>query len=286
MRAIRIRETGWLSSIQDQGRPGYGHLGVPPSGAIDPELAARINRLVGNSEDSAVIETAGQLVIEARSDLLVASSDTGALQSLRTGDLYRVNRMPDRNFAYLGIRGGVQTSQALGSSSQDSLSGIGPGSLQPGSLWEVGPEPSTAILIDQIAIGPLPSHARIWPGPHLHLFAEGTFDMILRNRWINSGVMDRIGLRLEGPLLTQRIAGDIPSEPLLTGAIQIPPDGQPILMLRDHPTTGGYPVVAVVDPQDLYLIAQTPPGGSLWMLAGSQDQTTGRATATVDERRR
>lgn len=285
MRAIRIQETGWLSSLQDQGRPGYGHLGVPPSGVIDIELASSINRILGNTEDATVIETAGDLVIEACSDLLVASSDTGALRSLRPGDLHRVHPMSDRNFAYLGIRGGIHAPKVLGSASQDLLSGIGPGLLDPGSVWEVGPEPSTAILVDQIAIAPLSSTVRIWPGPHLGLFAEDTYDIMMRYRWSNSGVMDRIGVRLVGPPLIRRDALNIPSEPLLTGAIQVPPDGRPIVMLRDHPTTGGYPVVAVVDPRDLALIAQTPPGANLRMRSGAQDQVSGGPTDTVRNRR-
>jgi biotin-dependent carboxylase-like uncharacterized protein len=266
MRAIRILETGWLSSIQDDGRAGWGHLGVPPSGAIDIALAAQMNRIVGNPEHFAVIETAGDLVVEACSDLLLASSDTGALRSVRKGQHHRVHRGHNRNLSYLAVRGGIAAPQVLGSASQDQLSGLGPGTLDVGSLWAVGPEPSGEILVDQVAIAPLDTRIRLWPGPHLDVFAPTTWELLVHGPWSTSGVMDRIGVRLDGPRLTQASQLTIASEPLLCGAIQLPPDGRPIVMLRDHPTTGGYPVVAVVDPRDLHLIAQSPPGITLQMV--------------------
>jgi allophanate hydrolase subunit 2 len=104
--------------------------------------------------------------------------------------------------------------------------------------------------------------------------------------WTTTALLDRIGARLDGPTLTRITSTEMPSEPLLDGAIQVPPDGQLIVMLRDHPTTGGYPVVAVVDPNDLHLVAQTPAGEKLRMIAGKQEQTPHRATGTVPQRRR
>jgi biotin-dependent carboxylase-like uncharacterized protein len=286
MRAVSVRASGWMSSIQDLGRPGSGHLGVPPSGVIDIALASTMNRIVGNPDHLAVMETAGDLIIEAHCDLLVASSDSGAVRTLRRGDQHRVHPMGERNFGYLAIRGGINASQVLGSASQDHLSGIGPGVLTTGTIWEIGPEPSTPILVDQVAIGPLERVVRIWPGPHLGLFAPDTYAILLENQWTTTGSIDRIGVRVDGPQLPRESEISITSEPMLTGAIQIPPDGQLIVMLRDHPTTGGYPVVAVVDPEDLHLIAQTPPGRSVRFIDGSQDQRIHPSPDTVPHRRR
>ncbi len=269
MRTITILATGWMSTVQDLGRPGFGHLGVPPSGAIDSRLAALMNRLVGNPPEAAVIESAGGLVVEANSALLVAGSDTGALRSLTPGERYQLQRSGERNFEYLAVRGGIHALQVLGSMSQDILSGLGPSPIEVNDIVKIGPEPSTPILVDQVAIPALPTTARVWPGPQLHMFAPEIFEVLLQSVWSTTHLIDRVGVRMEGPGLRLLTQVDIPSEPLLTGSIQVPPDGRPIVMLRDHPTTGGYPVVAVLDPDDLSFVAQLPPGGALRLARGN-----------------
>jgi biotin-dependent carboxylase-like uncharacterized protein len=275
-----------MSTVQDKGRPGFGHLGVPPSGAIDTDLAAIMNRILGNPSDAAVFETAGGLVIEANSALLVASSDTGALQSLVPGQRYELRRSGERNFEYLAIRGGIQAPRVLGSVSHDTLSSLGPGPVEENGLWQIGPEPGTPILVDQVALSEPPSLAQIWPGPHLDHFTPDTLNVLLNSVWGTSHEFNRVGVRLKGPQLRLHTNVGIPSEPLLTGAIQVPPDGRPILMLRDHPTTGGYPVVAIVDPDDVATLAQTPPGRNFRLTLGSQEQTPSFSADTVRSRRR
>lgn len=285
-RTITILETGWLTSLQDRGRRGYGHLGVPASGVIDQGLASMMNRILGNREDSAVIETVGGLVVQADTALLVASSDSGAVVSLNPGDRYRVEQTRDRNFQYLAIRGGVQAPLILGSVSQDQLSGLGPQLLEVGATLQIGAEPSNGILVDVVAIGVPKRTVRIWPGPHLEMWARDSWEKMLGNPWTTTALLDRIGARLDGPELTRITTVEMPSEPLIDGAIQMPPDGQPIVMLRDHPTTGGYPVVAIVDPEDLHLVAQAPAGEPLRMIAGGQERTRQGSTGTVPPRRR
>jgi biotin-dependent carboxylase-like uncharacterized protein len=270
MRSITILETGWLSSLQDSGRRGFGHLGVPASGVIDRGLAAMMNRILGNREEEAVLETAGGLVVQANSALLVASSDSGTVVLLKPNERYRVHRTPQRNFHYLAIRGGIFAPPVLGSVSQDQLSGLGPDPLTVGSIVEIGSEPGVPIVVDQVAIAAPSRTIRIWPGPHLEMWESGTWEKMLNGQWTTTVALDRIGARLSGPAIIRQITPDMPSEPLFDGAIQIPPDGQPIVMLRDHPTTGGYPVVAVVDPDDLHLVAQAPAGERLMMIAGGQ----------------
>jgi biotin-dependent carboxylase-like uncharacterized protein len=284
MRSITVLEPGWHSSLQDRGRPGFGHLGVPASGVIDRILSSLMNRMLGNRDDDAVIETAGGLVVQANSALLVASSDSGAVVSLRAGQRYQVQRTPERNFHYLAIRGGITAPTILGSVSQDRLSGLGPDPLMAGTTVSIGPEPDAPILVDQVAIAAPSRTVRIWPGPHLTMWRPDTWQEMLGGAWSTTALLDRIGVRVQGPALTRLVTTEISSEPLLDGAIQIPPDGQPIVMLRDHPTTGGYPVVALVDPQDLHLVAQAPAGKKLTLISGAQEQTRHRATGTVPGR--
>jgi allophanate hydrolase subunit 2 len=108
---------------------------------------------------------------------------------------------------------------------------------------------------------PTPSDAEIvlWPGPRVDWLTQHARDVLTSCDWNVRAESDRIGLRLAGPALVRR-PGELPSEGVVEGAVQLPPDGQPIVMLADHPTTGGYPVVAVVDPDHLWLVAQRPVG--------------------------
>ena len=268
---IRIVEPGWSTTVQDTGRHGLAHLGVPPSGTVDPGLAALVNRLVGNDPDAAVIETAGHLVIEAVRAAIVAVSTAPAPHAIAPRQRLRVEPDPDRTWAYLAVRGGFDTPVVLGSRSTDTLAGIAGVQIAAAVELPVGPDPGHPVTVD---VAPVRNHravARVWPGPRVDWFAPGSFEALCTTPWVVSAEVSRVGLRLDGTAdIVRRRHDELPSEGLVRGAIQVPPDGRPVVMAADHPTTGGYPVIAVVDPDDLALVTQ---------------QRSGREIRFVDARR-
>jgi biotin-dependent carboxylase-like uncharacterized protein len=262
MSALEILKTGWITTLQDRGRFGFGSLGVPAAGALDPDMAGLVNRLVGNPEGMVVVETTPGLELRANRDVVVASSLGAEVVSLGPGEHYAVGNRSDRTFVYLAIRGGIQVDPVLDSCSHDTLTGIGPLSLQVGSLLELGDDPGTPILLDTAPVPTLPGTIRLWPGPHLALFDSTSVEALLGAVWEPSPSFNRVAMRLDGPPLVRRASGEIASFGLVPGAIQVPHDQRPVVMLRDHPVTGGYPVIAVVEEADLYAVAQRPPGSS------------------------
>lgn len=260
--AIEIVESGIASTIQDRGRAGYAHLGVPPSGAVDPRLASLTNRLVGNDEAAAVIETCGGLVVRFTGAALIAASSELAPTSIAAGDTYRVAADPACLWQYLAVRGGIDVSEMLGSRATDTLAGLGPAPLGAGDVLPIGDEPESPLTVDHAPGRRQRDLVRIGPGPRLDWFDAGSFERFVGATWTVTD-SSRVGVRLSGVRLTRHITRDLPSEGLVRGAIQVPPDSDPVMLLADHPTTGGYPVIAVVDPDDVAAVAQTPPGGSV-----------------------
>lgn len=273
---LRVVRPGISTSFQDRGRPGYAALGVPPSGALDAASAALTNRLVGNGGDQAVIETAGGLVLRADAPVVVAESTSGAVQTLAAGNEITVSPAPGELYAYLAVRGGWDVAPVLGSRSWDSLSRLGPAFPETESTLPVGPEPGSELAVD---LAPHAAHdrvVRLLPGPRLDWFADEALTQLISTSWTMSADVSRVGSRLSGPPLARRAdrAGrELPSEGLITGAVQVPHDGQPVVMLSDHPTTGGYPVIAVVDDRDLAIVAQAPPGSRLAFRRAEQSRT-------------
>ncbi len=259
--SLVIVEPGVATTVQDAGRRGLAHLGVPGAGAVDPALTALVNRAVGNPADAAVIETAGGLTLRADRSVLVATSQHDAPITLRPGQTLRVRSDGRRQWHYVAVRGGVDIAPVLGARSHDTLSGLGPTRLGTGAVLAVGPEPDGSVA-EVVAVRAPVGRATIWPGPRLDWFAEGTLEALTRSTWTVTN-SSRVGVRLTGPVLERVVDRELPSEGLVRGAIQVPPDGDPIMMLADHPTTGGYPVVAVVDPADVAAVAQTVVGASV-----------------------
>jgi biotin-dependent carboxylase-like uncharacterized protein len=259
-----VVSAGVATSVQDRGRPGYADLAVPTSGAVDPQRRDLVNRLVGNPADAAVVETAGGLVVEALAAVVVADSTSGAVRALLPGDTVTVDPPVGEVWAYLAVRGGIEVATVLGSRSWDSLSALGPPPPRTGDVLHAGRDPGTAVTIDQAPVRP---HGRadvfgIRAGPHAERSAAGTLDALASTAW-TVATSSRVGVRLSGAAIAGADAGELPTEGLVAGAIQVPPDGQPVVMLPDHPTTGGYPVLAVVDDDDLGRLAQRPAGSTV-----------------------
>jgi biotin-dependent carboxylase-like uncharacterized protein len=164
--------------------------------------------------------------------------------------------------SYLAVRGGVDLPPVLGSRSSDTLSGLGPSPLAAGDRLPVGSLAGEQPLVDVAPVAPLPDRPvlRVLPGPRRDWLQASAWGELTSQEWAVSADSDRVGLRLTGPRLLRARTDELPSEGLVAGAVQVPPDGGPVLFLADHPVTGGYPVLAVVVTADLPLAAQLRPG--------------------------
>ena len=262
---IVVVEPGWATTLQDRGRPGLAHLGVPTSGALDPGLAAAVNRAAGNHPDAALLETAGGLVLEARRRVTLVSSVHTAPVQLGAGDRLRIEPDAARAWVYVAARGGFDVTPVLGSRSRDTLSGIGP-VVAAGSVLDVGADDAAAPS-DVLAVRTDGGRVRVWPGPRVDWFVDGALGQLVAAAWTVGAEVSRVGVRLAGPPIERRVTDELPSEGLVLGAVQVTPDGRLVVMLADHPTTGGYPVLAVVDPADVARIAQARTGATLGFVA-------------------
>lgn len=280
MRGLTVVLPGPLASFQDLGRPGYAHLGVPHSGAADRGAARLANRLVGNPESTTTIElTLGGFA--ARATGFVVLAVTGPSTTVRIdgravgshavigaadGQLVEVLAPPVGLRNYLAVRGGFRAERTLGSSSTDTLSGLGPAPLRVGD--ELAVEEAEAPW-PPIGFAPAPAPT---PGPRELIIRHGPrYDdladpaALTRTHWTVNPASNRVGVRLDagpdqpGPVHRADL-GAQPSEGVPLGAVQVPPSGQPVLFLADHPVTGGYPVVAVLTAASVEAAAQLAPG--------------------------
>jgi biotin-dependent carboxylase-like uncharacterized protein len=276
---IRVRSPGPLTCVQDLGRPGLAHLGVPAAGAVDRRAFGLANRLVGNPPGAAALEVtlAGpELEWEAGGWLALTGGRVETLLDGRpvpmdvavrvaAGQLLAVGTVTSGLRAYLAVRGGIDVPEVLGSRSTDTLSGIGPPPLVEGTRLPVGDLAEGDPFL-QVAPTPAPEEEPVLAalrGPRDDLFTPQALDTLIGTAWTVSADSDRSGIRLEGPALERRRRVELASEGMVEGSLQVPPDGQPILFMANHPTTGGYPVVAVVADRDLPLAAQARPGTRL-----------------------
>jgi biotin-dependent carboxylase-like uncharacterized protein len=274
VREIEVLEPGLLTTVQDLGRPGHAHLGVPRSGAVDPGSLSLANRLVGNAEGAAGLETTATgcrvrvgrataiavagAICEVRIDDRAAA--WGAAVPVPAGSTVTLGAASSGLRSYLAVAGGIAVEPELGSRATDVLSGLGPAALRVGDRLPFGP-----------AAGP-PSDAEAVParrkdvvevvlGPRADWFTPAALDVLDGAAYTVLAESNRIGIRLAGPVLERATPGaELPSEPMVLGAVQVPPSGRPVIFLHDHPTTGGYPVVAVVRAAGLAVCAQARPG--------------------------
>lgn len=275
-RAVSVVRSGALTTVQDLGRTGYAHLGVPRSGALDPGAARLVNRLVGNPETAAVLETTVDgCAVRPRCAVTVAVGGApcpvsvdgrpvawGAAVRVEAGALVEIGAATRGLRAYVGFGGGVAVEAVLGSRSTDLLSGLGPAPLAEGTVLPLGAEPAVRGSVDTPPWPGPPDELvlRVRLGPRHDWFTAGALRTLATRAYRVSSASNRIGLRTEGPPLERARAGELPSEGMVLGAVQVPPDGLPVVFLADHPTTGGYPVVAVVRESDLAAAAQAVPG--------------------------
>ncbi|WP_086723391.1 biotin-dependent carboxyltransferase family protein [Streptomyces carpinensis] len=275
-RALAVVRAGALTTVQDQGRPGHAHLGVPRSGALDAPTAALVNRLVGNPPGAAVLETTlDGCSLRPRSAVTVAVGGApcsvsvdgrpaawGAPVRVPAGALLDVGAAVRGVRGYVAVSGGIAVEPVLGSRSTDLLSGLGPAPLTDGTVLPLGRPGGLHARVD-VAPQPRPPAElvlRVVLGPREDWFTPRAQAVFTSRTYRVSSASNRIGLRTRGPVLERARSGELLSEGMVLGAVQVPPDGRPVVFLADHPTTGGYPVIGVVRAADLPAAAQAAPG--------------------------
>ena len=260
---IEVVRAGALTTVQDLGRAGWAHLGVPRSGALDAPALVAANRLVGNPDGAAGLEiTVTGCVLRFHVPATLALAGAPAAATLE-GDVLRVGPARGGVRTYLAVGGGIAVPPVLGSRATDTLSGLGPAPLRDGDHLPVGPGRSAALSIVD-ATRPVPDLVvPIRPGPRADWFAPRALETLSGTPYTVSPVSNRIGVRLAGESLPRVVASELPSEGIVLGSVQVPANGQPLVFLADHPTTGGYPVIAVVEPAGLPLLAQARPGATV-----------------------
>lgn len=276
---LEVLAAGLLTTVQDRGRADLGHLGVPRAGACDPWSAVVANLLIGNDPEAATLEltlVGPELQVLARCVVGIAGADLGGTvalsgRRLEPGRSHALAKGDIVTFAgsigtsgaraYLALPGGVDVPVVLGSRSTCLVGGFGGlagRAIQAGDRVGCLGDPDRA-PVDATWSGTSPNWdagVRVLAGP-----ADGPLTHLERQDWTVGSASDRMGLRLDGPsLATPRDAGERPSQGIVPGTIQLPPDGRPIVLLADAQPTGGYPVPAVVATVDLPVVGQLRPG--------------------------
>lgn len=273
--AVVVR-AGLLTTVQDLGRAGLAHLAVPRSGAADRASLGLANRLVANPEHSAGIETTllgtdlrflcGRWTAVAGASCAIRidgrPANTNCPQYVPAGAILSIGPAERGVRSYIAVAGGIAIPPVLGSRSTDTLSGIGPRPLAPGDMLPFGPGHAGPPPVDLAPRPLIPdvAHVRLVQGPRDSWFTDDAIRALTTSEYAVTTSSNRVGVRLAGPPLTTSATKGLPSEGIVLGAVQVPSNGQPLIFLTDHPTTGGYPVIGVVHPADLSLVAQARPG--------------------------
>ncbi|MGJ7508300.1 biotin-dependent carboxyltransferase family protein [Variovorax sp. GT1P44] len=294
--SLTVLRPGMMASVQDAGRYGHRQLGICPGGALDTLALALANRLVGNADGAAGLELtmgACELRFEADTRIAFAGDDFDArldgvplwpcwsvpVRAGQTLKLGRANRSKTKVGlrTWLAIAGGIDVPVILGSRSTDLKAGFGGHAgraLKAGDSLMLGP---SMLSTTQLSRGPFglrmpewrfhPSDRaivlRVMPGPEFEQFTVASRELLWREPWRITPRSNRMGSRLEGPELKRRRSVDMLSSAVIPGTIQVPPSGQPIILMGDAQTTGGYPRIGVVIRADLWKLAQAPLNGLL-----------------------
>jgi KipI family sensor histidine kinase inhibitor len=299
-RGLAVSRPGLLCLVQDAGRSGHADMGVSRSGAADRGALRRANRAVGNRPDAAALEillggaefeAVGALTIGlsgAPVTVSVAHGRAGTTRAYREvpqpmdraltlspGARLRLGRATSGLRSYLAVRGGFDLPAVLGSRCTDLLSGLGPEPIRAGDVLPIGDPPALAASAgtevapmdadpagdpgDADAARPL----AVLPGPQRDWFADAAWQMLAAESWEVTSATNRVAARLAGPRLPRDITGELASQGLVRGAIQVPPSGELVAFLADHPVTGGYPVIAVLTEAAADRLAQCRPGATV-----------------------
>jgi antagonist of KipI len=280
MSSLVVEAPGLLTSVQDLGRVGYGALGVSPSGAADPVALRLGNLLVGNEPAAAALEmtlVGGSFLFPEGAVIALAGADFGATLNGQPLEMWtphavhpgvRLTVGPTRDYArcYLAVAGGLQVQPVLGSTSTHLLSGLGGfkgRALRKGDVLQLG-QPEKKIhkrKISQAALLYLRprKRLRVTPGPQSERFPEQARRLLFQSVFRVSEESDRLGLRLQGPSLATNGAGEMITEGVTLGAVQVTPSGQAIILFVEQQTTGGYPKIANVIGVDLHRLGQLRP---------------------------
>ena len=276
--AFRIHSIGVGISVQDGGRPGYQRFGVPPGGAMDSHAAAWANRLLDNPPEAPVLELClqGQRIEILEDGWLAWTGGDGGGTTLRkpwsafrvrAGEIHSFPASSTGVWSYLAIPGGFVGPRFLGSVSANPRAGMG-AMIRDGAAVCRNADflftPPSALVMRRPVWTELPSDSGmpefpVWPGPQWDSFSPACRDLFFSSEWVVSPQSDRVGYRLQGPVLPSPFCGMI-SEPVLPGSIQVPPSGQPIVTMPDGPTLGGYPKIGVLEPAIRARLAQCRPG--------------------------
>jgi biotin-dependent carboxylase-like uncharacterized protein len=276
---IEVVRPGALTTVQDLGRAGYAHLGVPRSGALDAPAHRLANRILGNPDTAATLETTvNGCAVRAVRPVTVAVTGApspvrvdggpapwGAPVHLPEGSVVDVGTVTHGVRAYLAFTGGLDVTPVLGSRSTDLLSGLGPAPVEEGARLPVGRAVGAPPGVDAVP-GAAPPDELLLPlvlGPRDDWFTDGALRTLATRGYRVAPASNRIGLRTQGPALERGRQDELPSEGMVLGAVQVPPDGRPVVFLADHPRTGGYPVVGVVPEEALAAAAQAAPGTAI-----------------------
>ncbi|MBC3179447.1 urea amidolyase family protein [Corynebacterium lujinxingii] len=279
-----LDDAGLQTLYQDLGRQGNGNLGVTTSGSADRASARTANAAVGNKRNATLLENIGGLSMTALTETVICV--TGADADVTVGGrpvplatptivpagaevVVKQARLGFRT--YIAVRGGLIADTELDSAATDMLSGLGPEPLSSGDQIAMSlakPQSANSLLTNPLRVerdgADVVGTVRCVLGPRDDWFGDDAVEQFFNTTFTVTGDSNRVGLRLESdaPLRRER-DGELPSEGMVAGSVQIPPSGQPVLFLRDHAVTGGYPVIATVINEDVDIAAQLPPGAKL-----------------------
>lgn len=278
--SVRVERPGPLTTFQDTGRSGWQHLGVPTSGAADRGALIRANALVGNGPDAVVLETtlsgpalrfctpAVVAICGARAPATVDRRPVPHDEpfAVAAGELLVVGRATRGLRSVIAVRGGFEVAPVLGSGSTDTLTGLGPPPPAAGDRLAIGDcvarRSGAAVPAAPAAdgCGPL----ELTAGPRSGRFHPAAIALLTAATFTVAAESNRVGVRLDGPRLAHRSGlPELHSEGVVAGAIQVPASGRPLLLLRDHPATGGYPVIGVLTDESIDRAAQLRPGADV-----------------------
>jgi antagonist of KipI len=284
--SLEVIEANGLATIQDAGRIDWRRFGVPTSGPMDMFAFRAANALAGNTATSAVIEIGlGDIIFRALRDCVISVAGVGYALSIyiwdfplwssyyvRSGWTIRLNKPDTGMWAYLAIAGGVQAQPILGSRStylRGHFGGLNGMQLQVGDIL-ISETPSRSLnelAARSLSAEVLPAYSDnlvvdVILGPQEKYFTNESMSTFMEQEYSVSATSDRMGYRLKGAKLTHRNKVELISEGMAMGTIQVPSSGQPIVMMADCPTTGGYPKIATIASADLPLFAQCVPNKS------------------------